>query len=255
MASTKICDKYLPKICVELRMKANPPGVLPPRQKYQTPPIFKTYRVGNKLMAWKTVLILCALFYTSAFAIPFGKTPFGQLIHSRSVAADMVLHVDKGEAEKIYARLWQHPDAKCAKEGCMLEASLIELPNGRRLGTRLACGREQGEFSCDIDLETNAPHLKHDDRSTLLNLKIRLTGKTAESLYSRLVLHPEAFNAVGNAWRERTLNIALLQREGGNPLTESRVSCSERRNEGMVCVLKLEYQEGSFPSGGINVLD
>jgi hypothetical protein len=61
--------------------------------------------------------------------------------------------------------------------------------------------------------------------------------------------------AVGNSLRERTLNIALLQREGGNPLTESRVICSERPNAGMVCVLKIEYQEGSFPSSGINVLD
>jgi len=206
-------------------------------------------------MAWKTMSILFALFCTSAVALPFGKTPFGELIHSRSVAADIVVHVDKGEAEKIYTRLRPHLDAKCAKEGCMIEASLIELPNGRRLGTRLVCGREQGQFSCEIDLETNAPHLKHDDRSRLLNLKIRLTGKTAESLYSRLALHPEAFNAVGNSLRERTLNIALLQREGGNPLTESRVSCSEGPHAGMVCVLKIEYQAGSFPSSGINVLD
>jgi hypothetical protein len=137
----------------------------------------------------------------------------------------------------------------------MLEASLIELPNGRRLGTRLACGREQGQFSCKIDLETNAPPLKPDDRSQLLNLKIRLTGKTAESLYSRLVLHPEAFNAVGLPVRERTLNIAVLQRESGTPLTESRVFCAERPQAGMVCVLKIEYQEGSFPSSGIKDLD
>ena len=137
----------------------------------------------------------------------------------------------------------------------MIEASLIELPNGRRLGTRLACGRDQDQFACEIDLETNAPHLKHDDRSRLLNLKIRLTGKTAESLYSRLVLHPEAFNATGNSLRERTLNIAVLWRESGNPLTESRVFCSERPNAGMVCVLKIEYQGGSFPSSGISVLD
>jgi hypothetical protein len=171
------------------------------------------------------------------------------------VAADSVVHVDTGEAEEIYTRLRQHPDAKCAKEGCMIEASLIDLPNGRRLGTRLACGSEQGQFSCEIDLETNAPHLQHDDRSRLLNLKIRLTGLTAESLYSRLVLHPEAFNAVGNASRQRMLNIAVLQRESGNPLTESRVFCSERPQAGMVCVLTIEYQGGSFPSSGISVLD
>jgi hypothetical protein len=206
-------------------------------------------------MAGKTMSLLFALFCTSAFALTFGKTPFGELIHSRSVAADIVVHVDKGEAEDIYTRLRQHSDAKCAKEGCMIDASLIDLPNGRRLGTRLACGSEQEQFSCEIDLETNAPHLKHDDRSRLLNLKIRLTGKTAESLYSRLVLHPEAFNASGNSLRERTLNIAVLWREGGNPLTESRVFCSERAKVGMICVLKIEYQGGSFPSSGINVLD
>jgi hypothetical protein len=206
-------------------------------------------------MAGKTMSILCALLCTSAFAMTFGKTPFGELIHSRSVAADIVVHVDEGEAEEMYTRLRQHPDAKCAREGCMIEASLIELPNGRQLGTRLACARDQEQFACEIDLETNAPHLKHDDRSKLLNLKIRLTGRTAESLYSRLVLHPEAFNAVGNSFRERTLNIAVLHRESGNPLTESRVFCSERPNAGMVCVLKIEYQGGSFPSSGINVLD
>jgi hypothetical protein len=206
-------------------------------------------------MAWKTMSILFTLFCTSAFAMPFGKTPFGEFIHSRSVAADIVVHVDTGEAEKIYTRLRQHPDAKCAKEGCMIEASLIELPNGRWLGTRLACGWEQGQFSCEIDLETNAPRLKHDDRSRLLNLKIRLTGKMAESLYSRLVLHPEAFNGVGHPSRERMLNIAVLQRESENPLTESRVFCSERPHAGMVCVLKIEYQGGSSPSSGIKVLD
>jgi hypothetical protein len=206
-------------------------------------------------MAWTTMSILFALFCTSAFAMPFGKTPFGELLHRRSVAVDMVVDVEKGEAEKIYTQLWQHPDAQCANEGCLIEASLIELPNGRRLGTRLACGREQGQLSCAIDLETNAPPLKHDDRSKLLNLKIRLTGKTAESLYARLVLHPEAFNTVGNSLRERTLNIAVLQRAGENPLTESRVSCFERPNAGMVCVLQIEYQGGSFPSSGINVLD
>jgi hypothetical protein len=206
-------------------------------------------------MVGKTMSILFALFCTSAFAMPSGKTPFGELIHSRSVAADIVVHVNQGEAEKSYTWLRQHPDAKCAKDRCMLEASLIDLPNGRRLGTRLACGREQDQFACEIDLETNAPHLKHDDRSRLLNLKIQLTGKTAESLYSRLVLHPEAFNAVGNSLRERTLNIAVLWREGGNPLTESRVFCSERAKVGMVCVLKIEYQGGSFPSSRINVLD
>jgi hypothetical protein len=203
-------------------------------------------------MAWKTMSILCTLFCTSAFAMPFGKTPFGELIHSRSVAANIVVHVDKGEAEKMYTRLRKHPDAKCAREGCMIEASLIELPNGRQLGTRLTCGRERDQFSCEINLETNAPHLKHDDRSRLLNLQIRLTGKTAESLYSHLVLHPEAFNPVGNSSRERTLDITLLLREGGDPLTESRVYCSERAKAGMVCVLKIEYQGGSFPSNGIN---
>jgi hypothetical protein len=141
----------------------------------------------------------------------------------------------------------------------MIEASLIELPDGRQLGTRLTCGRERDQFSCEINLETNAPHLKHDDRSRLLNLQIRLTGKTAESLYSHLVLHPEAFDAVGYSSRERTLDITLLLREGGDPLTESRVYCSERAKAGMVCVLKIEYQGGSFPSNGIsngiNVLD
>jgi hypothetical protein len=206
-------------------------------------------------MAWKTMSLLFALFCTSAYALTFGKTPFGELIHSRSVAANIVVHIDKGEAEEIYARLRKHSDAKCAKEGCIIEASLIDLPTGRRLGTRLACGSEQEQFSCKIDLETNAPHLKHDDRRRLLNLKIQLTGKTAESLYSRLVLHPEAFNAAGNSLRQRTLNIAVLHREGENPLTESRVYCSEHPNAGMVCVLKIEHQGGSFPSSGINVLD
>ena len=206
-------------------------------------------------MAGKTMSILFALFCTSAFAMPFGKTPFGELIHSRSVAADIVVHVDNREAEDIYTRLRQDSDAKCAKEDCMIEASLIDLPNGRRLGTRLACGREQDQVACEIYLETNAPHLKHDDRSRLLNLKIRLTGKTADSLYSRLVLHPKAFNAVGNSLRERTLNIAVLWRASGNPLTESSVFCSERAKVGMVCVLKIEFQGGSFPSSGINVLD
>jgi hypothetical protein len=206
-------------------------------------------------MAWKTVSILCTLFCVSAFAMPFGKTPFGELNHGRSVAANTVVHVDTGEAEKIYTRLRKHPDAKCAREGCMIEASLIELPDGRQLGTGLTCGRERGRLSCEINLETKAPHLKHNDRSRLLNLQIRLTGKAAESLYSRLALHPEAFNAVGNSLRERTLNITLLPREGGDPLTESRVYCSERAKAGMVCVLKIEYRGGSFPSGGINVLD
>jgi hypothetical protein len=206
-------------------------------------------------MTWKTMSIMFALFWTSAFAMPFGQTPFGELIHSRWVAAEIVVYVDKGAAEKIYTRLRQHPDAKCANEECMLEASLIELPDGRQLGTRLACSREQGQFSCRIDLETKAPHLKHDDRSRLLNLKIRLTGKTAEALYSCLVRHPEAFNTGGNSLRERTLNIAVLHRESGNPLTESRVFCSERPNAGMVCVLQIEHQEGSFPSSGIDVLD
>jgi hypothetical protein len=206
-------------------------------------------------MAWKAMSILFALFCTSASAMPFGKTPFGELIHSRSAAVDIVVHVDNGEAEKIFTRLQQHADAKCASEGCMIEASLIKLPNGRRLGTRLACGRKQSQFSCKIDLETNDPYLKHDDRSELLNLKIRLTGKAAELLYSRLVLHPEVFNAIGNSWREYTLNIAVLLREAENPLTESRIFCSERSNGGMACVLEIEYQEGSFPSSGIKVLD
>ncbi|HSF30888.1 MAG TPA: hypothetical protein VLK82_10520 [Candidatus Tectomicrobia bacterium] len=206
-------------------------------------------------MAWKTISIFIALFCTSASAMPFGKTPFGELIHSRWVAADIVVHVDNGDAERIFTRLQEHPDATCVSEGCMLEASLIELPNGRRLGTRLACGREESRFSCRIALETNAPDLKHDDRSRLLNLKIRLTDEPAESLYSRLVPHPEAFNTVGNCSRERTLNIALLERGPENAPTESRVFCSERPHGGMVCVLKIEYQEGSFPSSGINVLD
>jgi hypothetical protein len=89
--------------------------------------------------------ILFALLCTSAYAMPFGKTPFGELIHRRLVAADIVVHVDEGEAQKIFTRLRQHPDATCAKEACMIEASIIELPNGRRLGRRLACGGEQGQ--------------------------------------------------------------------------------------------------------------
>jgi hypothetical protein len=51
-------------------------------------------------MAWKTMSILCTLFCTSAFAMPFGKTPFGELIHSRSVAANIVVHVDMSIKEK-----------------------------------------------------------------------------------------------------------------------------------------------------------
>jgi hypothetical protein len=199
-------------------------------------------------MAWKTISILFAVLCPSAFAMSFGHTPFGELIHSRSVATDMSVHVERGEAERMYTRLRHHPDAHCAKAACMIEASLIKLPNGQRFGTRLVCGRKQDQFSCKVDLETHAPHLQHDHRSRLLNVQIRLTGQTAECLYARLMMHPEAFNAGDSSSRERTLNIALLQREDGNPLTESRIGCAEHLHAGMVCVLKIEYQEGSFPS-------
>jgi hypothetical protein len=215
----------------------------------------RIYKFEVLSMAWKTMSIIIALSCTSASAMPFGNTPFGELSHSRSVAADIVVHIDNGDAEKIFTRLQEHPDATCISEGCMLEASMIELPNGRRLGTRLACGSEESRFSCRIALETNAPDLKHDDRSRLLNLKIRLTGEPAESLYSRLVPHPEAFNPVGDSSRERTLNIALLRRRPETAPIESRVFCSERPQGGMVCVLTIEYQEGSFPSSGIDILD
>jgi hypothetical protein len=58
-----------------------------------------------------------------------------------------------------------------------------------------------------------------------------------------------------NSLREHTLNMAVLEREARNPLTESRIWCSERAHAAIVCVLTIEYQGGSFPSSGINVLD
>lgn len=199
--------------------------------------------------------IVLALCCTSAVAIPFGTTPFGGLIHSRLVPADMVVDVATEAAQQIDALLRQHPDAVCTTEGCVIEASLITLPDGRRLGTRMACGRAQGQLSCTIALETQVPQLQHNDRSRLLNLKLRLTGQTAESLYARLVEHPEAFNAAGSSVRERTLNLALLQRASGEPLIESRLLCAQPLHGGMVCVLKMEYQADSFPSSIIKALD
>jgi hypothetical protein len=197
--------------------------------------------------------ILSVLCCASSPALPVGKTPFGELVHTRSVAADIVVHLDAEEAERIYVYLRQHPDARCAGERCLIEASLIDLPNGRRLGTRVACLRDQSHHSCVIDLERTSPRQQHRDRSRLLDLRIRLTGKTAESLYPRLVMHPEAFNAAGEPSRERTLNIAVLQRGEENQPTESRVFCSERVE--MVCVLTMEYRGGSFPSDGPGILD